>query len=203
MPRKSAAVPRRKAVAATRLRILQSAKAAFLRHGLAGATMEAVATAASVTKITVYRHFRSKEELLAGVVERMSLVDYRLHAAIAGQPLEEGLYLYGMFYAAIIFDTETIELNRIVIAENARYPHLSQLYYRNGPQLTIDTLTEFLAPFARAGRLRVKDPREAAEEFLDHVRGYAHLRLLMGIGTRPTKRELRKKIERAIVRMVN
>jgi TetR/AcrR family transcriptional regulator, mexJK operon transcriptional repressor len=197
-----ATISRREAVETTRLSILKSAKAAFLRNGLAGTTMEAVATAAGVSKMTVYRHFISKEELLAEVVRRVSLVDNRLHAAIAGQPLKKGLGIYGRYYASIIFDPETVELNRIVIAEGARVPELSQLYYRNGPQLTIDTLTEFLAPFAEAGRLQIDDPRQAAEEFLDHVRGYAHLRLLMSIGTRPTRAELEEKIDRAMARIV-
>ena len=47
--------------------ILRGAKAVFLSRGFAGANMDAVAAKAGVSKMTLYRHFASKEALFAGV----------------------------------------------------------------------------------------------------------------------------------------
>ncbi len=55
--------------AATREAILQSALAAFSRHGYDGIGVREIARAAGVTAVLVNRYFGSKEELFAAVVE--------------------------------------------------------------------------------------------------------------------------------------
>lgn len=51
--------------------ILRGAAAAFARTGFASTSMEDVAAEVGVTKLIVYRHFDSKEELYRAVLERM------------------------------------------------------------------------------------------------------------------------------------
>jgi AcrR family transcriptional regulator len=48
-----------------RTRILSAAAKLFLRHGIAGVSVEAIAKAAATAKPTLYRHFASKDELVA------------------------------------------------------------------------------------------------------------------------------------------
>src|SRR5260370_15753595 len=48
----------------TRIRILKSASRLFYRKGVRAVSMDDVAHAAGVTKMTVYQHFRSKKVLL-------------------------------------------------------------------------------------------------------------------------------------------
>jgi AcrR family transcriptional regulator len=48
--------------------ILRAAASAFARAGFADTSMDDVATAAGVTKLIVYRHFESKEELYRAVL---------------------------------------------------------------------------------------------------------------------------------------
>ena len=58
--------------AARRETILKGAAAAFAEKGYAGTSMEDVAAAAGITKLIVYRHFTSKEELYDAVLEGVS-----------------------------------------------------------------------------------------------------------------------------------
>jgi AcrR family transcriptional regulator len=58
--------------AARRETILKGAAAAFAEKGYAGTSMEDVAAAAGITKLIVYRHFGSKEELYDAVLEGVS-----------------------------------------------------------------------------------------------------------------------------------
>ena len=51
-----------------RAAILSAATDLFTARGLNGVSMEAVARAAGVSKITVYSHFRSKDELFRETV---------------------------------------------------------------------------------------------------------------------------------------
>lgn len=64
--------------------ILRGAAAAFARSGFAATSMEDVAAACEVTKLLVYRHFESKEELYRTILER---VFHRM-----GEELEAGLH---------------------------------------------------------------------------------------------------------------
>jgi AcrR family transcriptional regulator len=61
--------------------ILRGAASAFARAGFAATSMEDVAAASGITKLIVYRHFESKEELYRAVLTRVS---DRLAANFAG-----------------------------------------------------------------------------------------------------------------------
>src|SRR6266481_6830784 len=63
--------------AATREAILQSALAAFSRHGYDGIGVREIAQMAGVTGVLVNRYFGSKEELFAATVE-MTFADHRM-----------------------------------------------------------------------------------------------------------------------------
>ncbi len=46
--------------------------------------------------------------------------------------------------------------------------------------------------------LKVSDPHRAAEEFLELLRGYSHLKLLLGIDKAPSARDIEARIESAV-----
>ena len=56
-------------VRATRLRIIEVAKALFIEHGYPGTTLEAIAAAADTSLPTLYRLFSSKRALLKAVLD--------------------------------------------------------------------------------------------------------------------------------------
>ena len=51
--------------------ILRGAASAFAKSGFAATSMEDVAAACGVTKLIVYRHFESKEDLYREVLQRV------------------------------------------------------------------------------------------------------------------------------------
>lgn len=57
--------------ALTRTRILNSAARLFYRRGIRAVTVDEVAAEASVTKVTVYKHFRAKDELVAACLHAL------------------------------------------------------------------------------------------------------------------------------------
>jgi AcrR family transcriptional regulator len=73
VPPSSSAVPRVLLPRADRAAsILRGAATAFARAGFAATSMEDVAAASGITKLIVYRHFESKEELYRAVLTRVS-----------------------------------------------------------------------------------------------------------------------------------
>ena len=179
--------------------ILQGAEAAFLKDGFGGASMDQVAALAGVSKMTVYRHFGSKEELFAGVITDLCqfIVAEDLDAIFAQEP-QHALRAFARKMTDIVFEPDTAELHRIVIAESRRFPKLGQLFYETGPQACIDALEAFFIRNKGNTSLKVEDPRRSAEEFLELLRGYSHLKMLLGIETKPTKHDVDVRIESAV-----
>ena len=75
---------------ATRTRTLDAAYGLFRRRGYTRVSMDEIAAATAVTKRTLYYHFRSKDELLAAVLEtqhRLALAAFRTFGdSLAGSP---------------------------------------------------------------------------------------------------------------------
>jgi AcrR family transcriptional regulator len=57
--------------ATTNLRILNAAARLFYRKGIRAVSVDEVAAAASVTKVTVYKHYRAKDELIAACLHAL------------------------------------------------------------------------------------------------------------------------------------
>jgi len=76
-----------------RQRILEAARTLFFRHGIQGVGVEAIAEAAGTNKMTLYRHFASKELLVAEYLRALAAENVRvwddLEAAHPGDPLAQ------------------------------------------------------------------------------------------------------------------
>ena len=188
---------------AKRQAILDGAREAFMRDGFGATSMDAVAEAAAVSKMTVYRHFRSKEALFAGLIAHLCdrMFEGDLVAGMAELAPEVALRRYAERFLDTVFGPETVVLHRIVVAEAARFPDLGRLFYESGPAASIAGLAAYLRAHRDDPRLDVDDPLEAAEEFLETLRGYEHLRVVLGVSARPDRRKLERRIDRAISRL--
>ncbi len=184
---------------AKRKAILRGAKAVFLKAGFGDTSMDEVAARAGVSKMTVYRHFGSKEDLFAGVITDLCnmIVAEELERLFEQKP-EEALRRYAQKMIDIVFAPDTIELHRIVIAESRRFPQLGRLFYESGPHVCIDVLARYFEQNQRNPRFRILDPLRTAEEFLELLRGYGHLRVLLKINKALTSREIEVRIQGAL-----
>ena len=182
-----------------RARIIHAGKMVFLAQGFGAASVDDIAASAGVSKMTVYRHFRSKELLFAGVIDALCqrIIDDDLENMLVLPP-RAALPKFARKLMDIIFAKETIELHRIVIAECRRFPKLGRLFYQRGPEACIDMLEQYLRRHRQAGLVKHTTPRRLAEEFLDIIRGYPHLRVLLGVEKAPSRSEMRGRVESAV-----
>lgn len=179
--------------------ILRGAKQVFLKKGFAGTSMDAVAERAGASKMTVYRHFGSKEALFAGVITELcqQIVGDEFEEMLRLPP-ERALRAFAEKMVAIVFAPETLELHRIVIAESRRFPELGRMFYESGPETCINVLAKYFSKNRNNSQLDIKNPRRTAEEFLELLRGYAHLRVILGLEKAPARREIDSRIESAL-----
>jgi TetR/AcrR family transcriptional regulator, mexJK operon transcriptional repressor len=196
---RSRARNRRSLSPAKRAQIIRAGKTVFLAQGFGAASVDDIAARAGVSKMTIYRHFRSKELLFAGVIDALCPrnIDDDLERLLMLPP-RTALPKLARKLIDIFFAKETIELHRIVIAECRRFPKLGRLFYRSGPGACTDVLERYLRRHRRAGLARHTPPKRLAEEFLDLIRGYPHLRALLGVEKAPSRGEMRSRIESAV-----
>ena len=184
---------------AMRAAILAGAQRLFLAEGFERTSMDAVAAAVGVSKMTLYRHFRSKEALFAGVVGEMcdGIAYPELARTMAKLPLRAALEAFGRRSLEKIFDAETLDLHRLVIAESRRFPELGKMFYERGPGTNVETLAAYLARNTN-GALRRADAEWLASEFMSLLRGYEHKQALLGHQGPPSQRQRDRQVARAV-----
>ena len=180
--------------------ILDGARAVFMANGFGGASMDAIAETAGVSKMTLYRYFDSKEALFAGLIEASceKILERDPSAPLEGLPLKSALTRFGRQLLETVYAPETLALHRIVIAEANRFPALGVLFYRSGPERNIAALAEYFDGQAAESGSGIADPRKSAEEFFELVRGYTHLRLLLGVDAAPDAAARAAQVDRAV-----
>jgi TetR/AcrR family transcriptional repressor of mexJK operon len=186
-PRKRRAIAR----AATRL---------FLQRGFAGTSMDAVARAAGVSKLTVYAHFGDKDRLFQAIVrERCDAYNQPgSYETRPGLPVRDALCRIGRNFMGLILDPEVLRLHRVMVGEAARRPKMAELFFAAGPERTTGLLAEFLARGAERGDLELADPRLAADQFHALLTGMPHFRATLNVGPRLTPQQVHAHVERCV-----
>jgi AcrR family transcriptional regulator len=173
---------RARRAADTSQRILVAATELFLRDGYAKTNLEEVASAAGVTKPTIYSHFGSKERLLKAVA-----------TANAGQPLKEllsslqstgdpqtDLRRFGDTFLLTVFSKKARLWDRLAAAEAHDHPQLGEAVFGSGPARVTAALADYLKGEKQAGRLSITNAQRAAEQFIGLLLGLDLLRSQVG-----------------------
>lgn len=147
-----------------REQILQGAMQVFLHHGYAGTSMDRVATAASVSKQTIYSYFQDKEGLFTALIEQVTI--HRLQHELGSESLcgEPNVLLHQLaeVFLCKMGDQDYLNLLRLIVAESSRFPELAQLYSRT----VIQSGRQILGAYFRSHpELQISDPEAAAHIF--------------------------------------
>ncbi|WP_067716948.1 TetR/AcrR family transcriptional regulator [Nocardia yamanashiensis] len=159
--------------------ILESAREIFLTDGYA-AGIDAIAAAANVSKVTIYNHFGSKEELFVAVVGdalREALAD--AHAAAEqsvgkGAHARECLTRMARAWVRGLTDPAVTSLRRLVVAERNRFPQLAEAWEAAGPGASQPILVKAFEALSERGDLEIPDVDLAIVQFYSLVL-YPHL----------------------------
>tara|TARA_R110000850_G_scaffold161222_2_gene285784 strand:+ start:435 stop:1073 length:639 start_codon:yes stop_codon:yes gene_type:complete len=180
--------------------IVQAASDAFFRDGFAQTSIESIAAAANVSKVTVYNRFGTKEALFVATVEsECDLMRQGLAGAMdSGEDIREQLTCFAMNMAKFLDREDITRLEAHLAVQTQNNPELGQLFLDAGPRRLHKLLTEKLDRAVARGALAIDDTEIAAEHFAGMVKGLADLdrRFLQ---RRPDHEErTRKRIEGAV-----
>ncbi|NJD06226.1 MAG: helix-turn-helix transcriptional regulator [Methylococcaceae bacterium] len=166
-----------------RLPILRAAADIFLHSGFSGASMDAIAEAASVAKATLYNQFGNKQALFEAIVR--SRCEQLLETATrfdsrAAEPAV-GLAAVGRAYVGLHYASQFLELLQLAIAEQRNFPDLVVLVFQTSQEPAQRRLTDYLRWLDRRQALRITDAEVAAQQFLGMLTGETHMRCLLGL----------------------
>jgi TetR/AcrR family transcriptional repressor of mexJK operon len=158
---------------AKRDQIRTAAQALFLRDGFAGATMDAIAAAAGVSKQTLYHYYQSKEDLFVDILQQLTLE--RTRGFVLDAVGETGLNSHEELEAALtqlaqrmlltLMQPTYIALIRVIVAETARFPHLAPLFRAAVPERGMAILMMLLERARAQGLIAAHDPEVMARLF--------------------------------------
>ncbi|MDG9875981.1 TetR/AcrR family transcriptional regulator [Pseudomonas juntendi] len=167
---------------AKREAILEAAKSLFLSLGYANTSMDAVAAAAGVSKLTVYSHFTDKQTLFCSAVMatcQIQLPDLLFEYPVGAQ-VEDVLLNIARGFQALIGSDEAVKLSRLIMAQGSLDPSFGQYFYEAGPKRVLAGMEALLRGAHERGLLRIDNPLRAAEHFFCLVKGAPDYRLLLG-----------------------
>lgn len=186
---------------AKRKAILDAAKKLFLIKGYDGSSMDAIASEAGVSKLTVYSHFSDKETLFAAAIKAQCTAQLpeKLFEQDQSAPLEEVLLAIAHSFYALINSRESLALHRVMMSMAAQNSKLPKLFYEAGPQRLLSGMEDLLRRADQTGKLRISNPRNAADQFFCLIKGGCNFRLLMGLEHEPPAEEVaRQNVEEAV-----
>lgn len=150
--------------AAKRQKMLNAAMTIFARQGYIGASLDAIAQEAGVSKPTLYQYFGNKEKLFEAVLQQAS-DQILLPFADSADSMVGDMLAWSRNYANMALSPEILSLNRLVMGEVERFPQLGKHYYENGPQQAFNGIVAYLESLAGAGKLVIEDSELAAHDF--------------------------------------
>lgn len=176
--------PKAKLMARKRAAILDAAHGQFMAHGFDGTTMEAMAAAAKVSIMTLYRHADDKEDLFRAVIaqaceEASERVRIDRDAGLT-LPFDEALHACAMRFQEHVAGSETVALLRAVMVETNRFPDLAEMTWQAVIGTPRDALAAFLALREETRGLGRDERCRLAAAFLDRLVGTDMLAILLG-----------------------
>lgn len=159
-----------------RRQIIEAATTLFSRKGFRGTTTREIAGAVGVSEAMVFKHFATKEDLYAAIIETKShvgrLMDTVVEAAERGDDAEVLRTLAREMIARTQADPTLMRLTFFSALEGHA---LSDMMFRSRVQQLDDFLSGYIARRIAAGAFRDVDPMQAARNFVGMVAYYAQL----------------------------
>lgn len=188
--------PRMQRLDKKRAEILEAARPVFLREGWSGTSLERVAVEGGFSKMTVYRHFGTKEELFEALVNDMCREmqqQAELEDPQAGVTPEASLDRLAREIVRGLTQPDALALYRLIIADGWRFPALARLFQQSGVAVLRKRTREILTQVGLAeGDLDLR-----ASGFINLVLGDAYLEATLGLDEPDSAQRFEKQIASA------
>lgn len=182
-----------------RKNIIKGATVLFLKHGLHTVSMDKVAQAAPVSKATLYKYFRSKDALLAAVIDELcaDLWQTMDKVSLGSGDIENNLNKIATAFVNLFFSEQGLAMYRLVVAECSNNPEIGVLVYNSGPKNILSMLENYLTEINEQQKT-ISDVEFSADAFLSLLKGELHFQCLLGIKPPPSAIEKKQHINKVV-----
>ncbi|MCK0168682.1 TetR/AcrR family transcriptional regulator [Jannaschia sp. S6380] len=180
--------------------VLEGARAVFMADGYEGASVDAIARSAGVSKATLYSYFPDKRVLFMEVAK----AECGLQADEADAVLtddsspREVLCIAADRMLGFFLSPFGQSIFRMCVAESDRFPELGREFYETGPQLFREKMVEYFRCAVADGALAIEDFDLAADQFFELCKATLFPELVFGIRTTVTEAERQRVIDGAV-----
>ncbi|AKC86265.1 TetR/AcrR family transcriptional regulator [Pseudoxanthomonas suwonensis] len=183
-----------------RASILEAAKRLFIEQGYQGVSMDQIAAAAGVSKLTVYSHFGDKETLFSAAIAAKceEVLPDDLFVSPPEGPLRDQLRAIGLAFFKLITSEEAISMHRMMNTPGTAENALRELFWNAGPRRVQDAFGQFLQARVGRGQLRIDDVALAASQFFSLLKGELHPMMACGLCVDPSPAEVARHIDATV-----
>ena len=168
-------------MAEKRASILRAARPILLRDGLGGTTLDRVAAEGGIAKMTLYRHFPSKEALFEGLVTAMCAYMREglenAPSADIGKSGADRLADELRAFTSALIEPDALALYRLIVADGWRFPGLARVFDQSGMRVIRRRIAELL----ETAGVPSDRSRQVAAEVVALALGDAYQRAVLGI----------------------
>ncbi len=188
--------------------ILAAARRLFFERGPTAVTIDAVAAAAAVSRMTVYGHFGDKDALFAAVIaqqartvgQALAKISQRATAASAGSAsmLRSDLIAFGIDLTTFLLQPDLRAFNRLMEGSAASYPKLAKIWADNGPRAVVGVLADQLSRASAAGLIAAPEPAMAARHLTGLFKSIETSGTASGLSPLPTAPEIERHVTECV-----
>ena len=168
-------------MAETRASILRAVRPIMLRDGLGGTTLDRVSAEGGIAKMTLYRHFPSKEALFEGLVtatcEYMREELENAPPADIDKPAANRLADELRAFTAALIEPDALALYRLIVADGWRFPDLARVFDQSGMRV----IRRRIAALLETGGVPANRSAQVAGDVVALALGDAYQRAVLGI----------------------
>ena len=180
--------------------VLRGAREVFMADGYEGASVDAIAKAAGVSKATLYSYFSDKRLLFMEVAKSECGLQIEEADAILSDDSDprEVLTVAAERMLSFFLSDFGRSIFRMCVAESDRFPELGREFYDTGPRVFREKMVWYLSGAVRDGELVIDDLELAADQFHELCKSSLFPELIFGIRDSATEAEKRRVIEGAV-----
>ena len=180
--------------------VIEGARKVFMRDGFEGASVDAIAKEAGVSKATLYSYFADKKLLFleVGRLECEIQSEEAFGEIDMEGPVPDVLRRMGREMAAFMTSPFGQNIFRICVAEAARFPELGRHFYETGPLVVRGRVARYLDAACERGELSVEDTDLAAEQFFELTKVDIFPRMVFGMLDEVTQADVERIVDAAV-----
>jgi len=163
-----------------RSKIIGVASSIFLEQGY-DANVDLIAASAGLTKTTIYKYFKNKEDLFRASVAEMAM-HVMPEIKLSDYPnFRDALFAFGKGFRDGVLSSELLAMYRLTIGDLCHFPEIQSNVFELGSDRVVAVLAKYIQEEINKGTIKKIDAKISAEHFISACLGLERTRRLMGL----------------------